>query len=342
MSEHKEKFIQDLRGLLLGLIPVESVAGVIDSVSVAMKDYDLQHKETAIVVYDDGDRHIFKKFFVAKAVEGLSTNSLAYYNTIISSFLNKVSNHIKDISTDDVRVYLATKKIEGVSDNTLNNIRRVLSSFFSWCHTEGIVQKNPMLRIKSIKQVKKIRKPLSEDDMEKLRYAATTKRNRAIIEFLYSTGCRVSEMINLNRDNIDIEGGQVDVLGKGKKYRTVYLSSRCKITLQDYLHSRQDDLDALFVSDWEGMHGAIAGRNIPKRISRSAVESMLRHLGRKVDIANVHPHRFRRTAATTALKRGMPIEQVQRLLGHESIQTTTIYAQSTNDEVKLNHEKYII
>ncbi|RHO63365.1 integrase [Parabacteroides sp. AF48-14] len=338
----KEKLISDFRDILYGKIPTENISIILEALSYVLKDYDLTKKETAIVLYDDTDKTIYQKFFVAKAVEGLSPNSLTYYGTILSCFLNKVGKHIKEITTEDVRLYLAYKKIEKSSDNTLNNIRRVMNSFFNWCVEEELIGRNPVSRIKGVRQVKKIRNPLSEDEMEKLRYEAKTKRNKAIIEFLFSTGCRVSEMIGVNREDVNLLDGQIEVLGKGKKYRVVYLSSRCKLALKEYLESRNDDIEALFISDWDGMNGAIASNMKPCRISKSAVESMLRSLGKRVGIKNVHPHRFRRTAATTALKRGMPIEQVQRMLGHESIQTTTIYAQSTNNELKLNHEKYII
>lgn len=321
---------------------VTDVNAVLDIVSIAMKDFNLCLKDTSLIVYDDSDKRIFQKFFVAKAVEGLAQSSLTYYNTIISAFLLKVGKHVKEITTDDVRVYLAYKKLEKASDNTLNNIRRTLNSFFKWCTEEDFISRNPMLRIKGVRQVKKLRKPFSEDEMELLRSAAKTKRNRAIVEFLYSTGCRVSEMTNANISDLDLINGQLDVLGKGRKYRTVYLSSRCKIAIKEYLDTRNDNLEALFISTWENFNGIQESDIVPCRMSKSAVESMVRMLGRRVGIDNVHPHRFRRTAATTALKRGMPLEQVQKLLGHDSIHTTTIYAQSTNDEIKLAHEKFII
>ena len=338
----KESVLSEIRDTLFGKIPTDEISTIIDSISFCLRNYEIMPKETSIVVYDNSDSQIISKFFIAKAVEGLCQSSLDYYRVILRAFILQVGKHIKEIVTDDVRIYLAYKKINKCSDNTLNNIRRTLSSFFTWCTEEGIIDKNPMLRIKGVRQVKKLKKPLSEDDMEKLRSLAKTKRNKAIIEFLFSTGCRVSEMVNVNRNDVDWQNAQIDVLGKGRKYRTVYLSARCKIALQEYLSSRTDDLDALFLSDYEGMCQQLKDMNKPTRISKGAVEIMLRNLGKRAGISNVHPHRFRRTAATTALKRGMPIEQVQRMLGHESIQTTTIYAQSTNDEVKLAHEKFII
>lgn len=338
----KEYILSEIRDTLFGKIPNEEIPTVIDSISFCLRNYDITEKETSVVVYDNSDSQIISKFFIAKAVEGLCQSSLDYYRVILRAFILQVGKHIKEIVTDDIRVYLAYKKINKCSDNTLNNIRRILSSFFTWCTEEGIIERNPILRIKGVRQVKKLKKPLSEDDMENLRAMTKNKRNRAIIEFLFSTGCRVSEMTNVNRADVDWVNGQVDVLGKGRKYRTVYLSARCKIALQEYINSRTDTLEALFLSDYEGMCSQIKDTKQLSRISKGAVEIMLRNLGKKAGIPNVHPHRFRRTAATTALKRGMPIEQVQKMLGHESIQTTTIYAQSTNDEVKLAHEKYII
>lgn len=338
----KECILSEIRDTLFGKIPNEEISIVIDSISFCLRNYDITEKETSVVVYDNSDSQIISRFFIAKAVEGLCQSSLDYYRVILRAFILQVGKHIKEIVTDDIRVYLAYKKINKCSDNTLNNIRRTLSSFFTWCTEEGIIERNPILRIKGVRQVKKLKKPLSEDDMENLRAMTKNKRNRAIIEFLFSTGCRVSEMTNVNRADVDWVNGQVDVLGKGRKYRTVYLSARCKIALQEYISSRTDTLEALFLSDYEGMCSQIKDTKQLSRISKGAVEIMLRNLGKKAGIPNVHPHRFRRTAATTALKRGMPIEQVQKMLGHESIQTTTIYAQSTNDEVKLAHEKYII
>ena len=337
----KEYVLTEIRDTLFGKIPNEEISTVVDSISFCLRNYDIIAKETSVVVYDNSDSQIISKFFIAKAVEGLCQSSLDYYRIILRAFIIQVGKHIKEIVTDDVRVYLAYKKINKCSDNTLNNIRRTLSSFFTWCTEEGILDRNPMLRIKGVRQVKKLKKPVSEDDMEKLRSLAKTKRNKAIIEFLFSTGCRVSEMVNVNRNDVDWQNAQVDVLGKGRKYRTVYLSARCKIAMKEYVDSRTDDLEALFLSDYEGMCQQIKEMNKLSRISKGAVEIMLRNLGKKAGISNVHPHRLRRTAATTALKRGMPIEQVQQLLGHQSIDTTLQYAMVNQNNVKQSHRKFI-
>lgn len=341
-AEAKEQILSEIRTLLFDKVVPSAISTIIDCVSYAMRNYDFKEKETAMVVYDTTDRTITGKFFVAKSVEGLSENSLQYYRIILSGFLKHTGKHVKDITSDDARLYLLNKKMENCTDCTLNNIRRVLSSFFTWCFAEGITRNNPISRIKSVKCTKKIKKALSEDEMECLRYAAKTRRNRAIVEFLYSTGCRVSEICSINRDDIDVKNGEVMVLGKGRKYRTVYLSARCKAVLQEYLDNRTDDNPALFVTDAQLQSGKLKTNYVATRMQKGGVEGMCRTIGRIAGIENVHPHRFRRTAATIALRRGMPIEQVQKMLGHEDIQTTTIYAQSTQEDIKVAHEKYVI
>ena len=336
-----ERLISEIQGMLFGKIPNDQIRTVVDIVSLCMANYNITEKVKSLVVYDNSDEAVIKRFFVAKAVDGLCPSSLNYYRTILRAFFLKMGKHIDEIVTDDIRAYLAYKKLDKCSDNTLNNIRRVLSSFWGWCAAENICGNNPMSRIKGIRPTKKIRNPLTEDELELLRSSARSKRDKAIIEFLYSTGCRVSEMLNLNRDDVDLNNGQAIVLGKGRKYRTVYLSARCKAVLREYLDSRDDNLEPLFLSNYEGcMNKGLKNRDL-HRMSRGAVEVMIRKLGRRVGLENVHPHRFRRTAATVALRRGMPLEQVQKFLGHENIQTTTIYAQSSNDEVKQSHERFM-
>ena len=222
----------------------------------------------------------------------------------------------------------------------MNLVRRSLNSFFGWITKEELISKNPMLRIASIRETKKVRQPFTEEELERLRQSAGSARNKCIVEFLYSTGCRVSEMCGINRDDLNFTDSQVLVLGKGKKYRMVYFSARCKVLLQEYLGQRQDSESALFVSDYEGFRSK---KEAPVgRLSMSGVEDMIRKIGKRAGIKDVHPHRFRRTAATLALKRGMRITDVQRMLGHSDIKTTTIYAITSDEEVKREHEKYII
>ncbi len=337
----KEVFYSNLRTSLYDVIPTEYIQKVMDVVTQQMGKFDLKLKPTEIVVYDNGDADILKRFFIAKATEGLTENSLRAYRQTIGLSLSKIGKHIKDVETDDVRLLLASLRLEGKSAAYQNFVRRSLSSFFGWITKEEFINKNPMLRIPNVREPKKVRQPFTEEELERLRQNADTVRNKAIIEFLYSTGCRVSEMCALNIEDVNFIDSEVMVLGKGKKYRMVYFSPRCKVILQEYLNQRTDTEKALFVSDYSQMKGGIKKDKI-ERLRASGVEVMVRRIGNKANIKDVHPHRFRRTAATLALKRGMKITDVQKMLGHSDIKTTTIYAISTDDEVKREHEKYLI
>lgn len=342
MKDLKEEIYCKIRENLIGRIDRQQITPVIDAVAIAMDGFRIEKESRELVLYEPTNERILKKFIVSKAVEGLSDRSLETYHGVISSFLNASKKNIKDITTDDIRVYIAYKKLNKASGNYLNLIRRSLSSLFQWCVDNEELRENPVKKIKAIRTERKVRKPFTEDEMELLRFKAKRVRDKAIIEFLYSTGCRVSEMCNADILDVDFEMGKVTVLGKGRKYRDVYLSARCKAVLKEYLDSRHDDLPALFVSAPDNLKGGLSAIRPKCRLSPSGVESMLRVLGRKCGIDNVHPHRFRRTAATLALKRGMAIEQVQKMLGHESIETTTIYAESSMNDVQTSHNKYII
>lgn len=338
----KETFFSNLRLALYDVIPTEEINKVLDVVTQQLGQYDLQLKPHEIVVYDNGDAEMLKRFFVAKATEGLTDRSLEAYRQTLARVFNKFGKHIKDIGTDDIRLLIASMRVEKRSTAYQNFTRRVLGSFFKWITAEGYIEKNPMLRIPPIREQKKVRKPFTEEELEKLRINAGTLRNECIIEFLYSTGCRVSEMITLNRDDINFVDNEVMVLGKGKKYRMVYLSARCSALLKKYFSERTDNNEALFVTDFSNWKSNTTPHDDQKRIEREGIYAMLRHLGKCCNIPNVHPHRFRRTTATLALKRGMKITDVQRMLGHTDIKTTTIYAISNDEEVRHEHEKFII
>lgn len=336
----KEIFLSNLRTALFGRIPTEEIAEVMDIVTTQLGKYELKVKPTEIVVYDYGDAEMLKKFFIAKATEGLTEGSIRTYRQAIANALTKIGKHVRNITSDDIRLLLASMRLNKKSSAYMNLVRRSLNSFFGWITKEELISKNPMLRIASIRETKKVRQPFTEEELERLRQSAGSARNKCIVEFLYSTGCRVSEMCGINRDDLNFTDSQVLVLGKGKKYRMVYFSARCKVLLQEYLGQRQDSESALFVSDYEGFR---SNKEAPVgRLSMSGVEDMIRKIGKRAGIKDVHPHRFRRTAATLALKRGMRITDVQRMLGHSDIKTTTIYAITSDEEVKREHEKYII
>lgn len=330
MTDVKDTVYETIAQSLHGRLSVGDIHTVIDSVVLALADYKLEKVSRDIVLYRGDNKSIIDKFIVSKSVEGATRATVKTYRTTINLFLKFVKKPVDEVCTDDVRVYMAFHKMRGKSSAYLALIQRALSSFYAWCENNDMINVNPMRKIGHIKVVKKLKKPFTEDEMELLRKSAKSLRDRAMIEFLYSTGCRVSEMCQLDAGDIDFDNCKAVVLGKGQKYREVYISARCKSVLSEYLDSRTDLCQALFVS------------RIGTRICQSSVQRTMRDLGRLCGIENVHPHRFRRTAATLALKRGMPIEQVQKMLGHEDIGTTTIYAQSDSQDVQLAHNKYVI
>lgn len=275
---------------------------------------------------------LLKLFETAKKVEGCSMKSMKYYMYILNTFFEKISKACKDITTDDIRNYLDNYSTNSnTSKVSMDNIRRVLSSFFSWLEQEDYIRKNPVKRIHKIKTLKVIKQAYSDENIETLKDSCNSLRDKVIIELLSSTGIRVGELVTLNRDSIDFENKQCVVLGKGGKQRQVYFDSKTKLHLQNYLSFRIDDNEALFVSMFKPFN----------RLQISGVEIMLRKLDAKTNIKKVHPHRFRRTLATKAIDKGMPVEQVQILLGHTKIDTTMHYAIVNQNNVKNSYRRYI-
>lgn len=275
---------------------------------------------------------ILDLFITAKTVEGCSKKSIKYYLYILNSFFAKFDKSVKNISTDDIRNYLDIYfKNSSISKTSIDNIRRVISTFFSWLEEEDYIRKNPVKRIHKIKTLKSVKQAYTDENIENLKDSCNSLRDKVIIELLASTGIRVGELVLLNKDSIDFENKQCIVLGKGNKQRQVYFDSKTKIHLLNYLNSRIDDNNALFVSLFKPFN----------RLQISGVEIMLRKLGAKTSISKVHPHRFRRTLATKAISKGMPVEQVQILLGHTKIDTTMHYAIVDQSNVQLSYRKFI-
>lgn len=271
-------------------------------------------------------------FICAKQVEGCSERSIKYYKSTIENMMSVIKKPTKCITTEDLREYLANYQMKSLcSKVNLDNIRRILSSFFSWLEDESYILKNPVRRIHKIKTGKAVRETYSDETLEILRDNCKEIRDLAMIDLLNSTGMRVGELVKLNIQDIDFNERECVVFGKGDKERKVYFDARTKIHLQNYLNSRTDNNTALFVSLIEPYN----------RLQISGVEIRMRKLGRKLNINKVHPHKFRRTLATRAIDKGMPIEQVQRLLGHQKIDTTTQYAMVNQNNVKISHRKYI-
>lgn len=312
----------------------EAIDALQISLSLHLAKYNLAEKDYSLVVYrGDENKEIFNKFLASKRLKGLSLRSLKYYKFTLEHVFFAIRKNIKDIGTDDIRTYLACKsEADKVSNVSLNNIKRVLNSFFSWMVNEEYILRNPVSKIETIKEPKRLKKPLSEEEMEILRGNTKNLRDRAIVDVLLSTACRVSELVSINLRDVNFESGTVPVIGKGDKEREVYLNAKAKISLKQYIESRKDKNPALFC-------GLRASLN--KRLSVAGVEIMLRNLGRSAGVDNVHPHRFRRTAATYAHYRGMSINEVSSYLGHASINTTTLYAIMSKDVVKNAHKKFL-
>lgn len=283
---------------------------------------------------DEGsnDLALLEMFLAAKRVEGCSEKTIRYYKTTLTKMLTALDHQIVHITTDDLRNYLALYQQETeCSKSNIDNIRRILSSFFSWLEDENYVLKSPVRRIHKIRTTKPVKETYTDEALEIMRDSCENLRDLAIIDLLASTGMRVGEMVNLNIVDVDFENRECIVLGKGSKERPVYFDARTKIHLHNYIMSRTDENPALFVS-------LLAPYN---RLEISGVEIRLRNLGRKLNIPKVHPHKFRRTLATRAIDKGMPIEQLQQLLGHTKIDTTMEYAMVNQNNVKQSHRKYI-
>ena len=271
-------------------------------------------------------------FLDAKRIEGCSERTIQYYSVTVVRMLQKIETPVRKISTEEIRKYLVDyQKINDCSKVTVDNVRRNISSFFSWLEEEDYILKSPMRRIHKIKTKQPVKEIISDEAIELLRDHCQCPRDLAMIDLLYSTGIRVGELVNLNISDIDFEARECIVFGKGDKERKVYFDAKAKLHLLNYLHKRDDDNSALFVT-LDAPH---------ERLKISGVEIRIRTLGRKLNMGKIHPHKFRRTMATRAIDKGMPIEQVQKLLGHSQIDTTMQYAIVNQTNVKTSHQKFI-
>ena len=273
-----------------------------------------------------------KMFIAAKRIEGCSERTLNYYETTIKTMIDKLSKKVNSIETEDLRNYLSEYQDKNnCSKVTIDNVRRILSSFFAWLEDEDYIMKSPVRRIHKVKATQTVKETYTDEELEEMRDACVEIRDLAMVDFLASTGVRVGELVNLDRVDIDIQERSCVVLGKGGKEREVYFDARTKIHLQNYLNSRIDNNPALFVSLLRPYD----------RLKISGVEIRLRELGKRINIKKIHPHKFRRTMATKAIDKGMPIEQVQVLLGHRKIDTTLQYAMVNQNNVRNSHKRFI-
>jgi site-specific recombinase XerD len=327
----KQRVINEVMQEMLGSlnnVQLERLQEVLEHV-LFNKEITEKEKET-----DTGatNEQLLEAFLSSKRIEGCSEKSLTYYKKTTETMFIKVAKNVREMSTDDLRAYLTEyQRDKNTSKVTVDNIRRILSSFFSWLEDEDYIMKSPVRRIHRVRAASTIKETYTDEALEKMRDNCKEARDLALIDTLASTGMRVGELVLLNRNDVNFEERECVVFGKGSKERMVYFDARTKIHLQNYLKERTDDNSALFVS-----------LKVPyERLKIGGVECRLREFGRRLDIPKVHPHKFRRTLATMAIDKGMPIEQLQQLLGHKRIDTTLQYAMVKQSNVKLAHRKYI-
>ena len=324
----KDEFITEIQRQMLPYLNNEQLKQLQKALERTLKDYEVcRNNET-----QDEQGDTLSLFLTAKRIEGCSEKTLNYYRHTIEDMLAGVDKTASQVKTEDLREYLIRYQNERKSSKvTIDNIRRILSSFFSWLEDEDYIVKSPVRRIHKVKTAQIVKDTYTDEALELMRDNCGNQRDLAIIDLLASSGMRVGELVTLNRDDINFSERECVVFGKGNKERLVYFDARTKIHLQNYLDSRTDANPALFVSL----------RMPHERLNIGGVEVMLRTLGKRLNLPKVHPHKFRRTLATTAIDKGMPIEQVQQLLGHQKIDTTMHYAMVKQQNVKLAHRKFI-
>ena len=328
----KENIVQTIVAKMQRDLDCRQMARLKAVLASELHNVEIIEKENCIKQQTQENEHLLNSFISAKKIEGCSDKTLVYYRNTIERLLVTLSLAICHISTTDIRTYLSDYQEKHQSSKvTIDNMRRIFSSFFAWLEDEDYIAKSPVRRIHKVKTDSLVKEVLSDEQLEQLRDCCNNKRDLALIDILSSTGIRVGELVKLNREDIDFHERQCIVFGKGNKERVVYFNARTKLHLQQYLNGRTDDNPALFVS----LHSPHT------RLTISGVEVRIRKLGQALSIPKVHPHKFRRTLATMAIDKGIPIEQVQRLLGHVRIDTTLHYAIVNQNNVKLAHKKYL-
>lgn len=328
----KEKLILEISNEMAGILSVEQLAKLNGVLLKSISKYTVSMGEQQAPSLATSNDTLLKAFLSAKQVEGCSQPTIRYYGNTIKLLADNMPKRFTDYSTEDIRAYLAVfQQKHNATKVTVDNVRRIFSSFFSWLEEEDFILKNPVRRIHKVKTGTQVREVLSDESLESIRDTCNHPRDLAMIDLLASTGMRVGELVKLNREDINFTERECVVFGKGNKQRIVYFNARTKIHLQQYLNERSDQNEALFVSL----------NNPQKRLQISGVEVRLRKIGHEANVPRVHPHKFRRTLATMAIDKGMPVEQVQKLLGHVKIDTTMQYAMVNQNNVKLSHRRFI-
>ncbi len=327
----KEDVIIRILSKAVDLLTQDAAVQLRDIIEEELHNYDLQPAEYAIVPYEGIPEKLIL-FLTTKKLEGLSPRTLKSYTLHLTRFSKIIQKRLEDISVIDIRRYLAQYSTTGVKKSTLNTEMSILRSFFNWLESEDYIVKSPLRKIKPTKKEKRIRKALTPEEMEMLRMSCEDKRDKALVEFFYSTGCRLDEVSKLNKQDIDWSRGLVNVIGKGDKERVVFLNAKAKVHLWNYIESRHDKNESLFV-----------GSKLPfERLGHRAYQRIFNELGLRAGITkSVHPHLMRHTTATTAVNNGASIQSVQLMLGHTDPATTTLYAHLNTDEVQISHKKFV-
>ena len=329
----KNSFLIELETRLPNL-PGEQINAITSALDKASYPYDIKEKEVALTTYVDPIPRIVKMYLVIKRTEGLSLGTLENYRRILFAFFLWARKPAEKITAQDIRMYIYEyQQSRAISDRTLDKYREIICWFFSWAQSEGYIPNNPGKSLKAIKYEVKERQALTQTDLEYVRRSCKTKRETAIIEFLYSTGCRVTELTNVKMSDIDWNEKTVHLFGKGKKHRTSYINAKCEVALKEYLKEREEPNEFLFITE----------RRPSRKLTKCAVEKIVRQMSERCGIdKKLTPHVLRHTTATQAINSGMPVEDVSRLLGHASVATTMIYAKVSNVKVKSEHARCIL
>lgn len=355
----KKQLEDDLVVALMPYIEQDRVQDAKLAIAMAVSQYDIAKAETALVPYDgDINEVILKRFLAAKMAQGLSARTITYYRDSITMSLQIIGKPYMDVTADDIRLYLAKRiHVNRVSKTTANNERRNLSAFYGWLQKEEILVRNPMQKVDAVKENKKPKMAFTQMDLEKLRSSCRSPRESAIVEMLISTWCRVSELVQIRID--DIMGDKLIVHGKGGKDREVYMTPKAVLTVNAYLKTRKDNNPYLFprarcAGDMKAFAAGVRRRqenlwyenpklvDSARHMGADSVEQLIQKIGKRAGVTNAHPHRFRRTGATMALRNGMPIIQVSKMLGHENIGTTQIYLDISPEELEQAHKRYVL
>ena len=298
----------------------------------SLQNYEVQERCTEVAIHDNTNMGLVRKFIATKKLEGKSERTLRRYQPELEKLVYFLDKKLYEVSPYDLRLYLSLyKEQRKISNRTLENMRKTISTFFGWLHDEGLIGQNPARAVKQIKYDKIVRKPFTRVERERLKNACCQLRDLALTEFLYASGLRVSEVVSLDRTSIDFITREATVIGKGGKERRFYLSEVCAEYLRQYLNSRCDNNAALFV-----------GTKSPyRRLTKEGVEYIVKDLGRRAGVSNVHPHRFRRTLATDLVRKGVPIQDVAQILGHSDLRTTQVYVALDQSTVKYHYSQAV-